>query len=146
MDFNNDALNESKATVANPGNLVNPYNKVVHDINLPDDDANADFGTFDLHYDQQLSKEKALGVSFFTPFVGFPHDKNIGSCDAMDFNNDALNELKATVANPGNLVNPYNKVIHDINLSKDDANADVGTFDLHYDRGSCPFIPAKIFF
>ena len=64
----------------------------------------------------------------------------------MDFNNDALNELKATVATSGNLVNPYIKVIHDINLSKDDANADVGTFDLHYDRGSCPFIPAKIFF
>jgi hypothetical protein len=132
MDFNNDALNELKATVANPCNLVDAYNKVVHDINLPDKDANADVGTFDLHYDQQLSKEKALGVSFFTPFVGFPQDKNIGSFDAMDFNNDALNELKATIANPGNLVDPYNKVVHDINLPDDDANADVGTFDLHF--------------
>ena len=60
-----------------------------YDINLPDDDTNANVGTFDLHYDQQLSKEEALGVSFFTPFVGFPHDKNIGSCNAMDYNNDA---------------------------------------------------------
>ena len=57
-----------------------------------------------------MSKEKALSVSFFTPFVGSPHDENIGSYDAMDFNNDMFNESKATVANPGNLVNPYNKV------------------------------------